>query len=466
MIVASFWDLKHNEKHIALIEDSFSPVTYGEFKYKVETFKEQLPRLRKKQLGLILCSNRVATLTAYIAGLQLSDALLLLDEKINDKFLKNIIERYEPDWIYTSKSFQGHDDYRLHYKSNHYEIWCRASSIDTTEIYPDLALLLSTSGTTGSSKFVRLSYKNIQSNAEAIAAYLQLNETERAITTLPMQYSYGLSVINSHLLAGGTLLLTDDSILSKDFWSFFKKNKATSLAGVPYIYQMLHRLRFDRMDLPSLRYFTQAGGRLSPNLVRYFNEVAKEKGWRFYVMYGQTEATARISYVPPERLSEKESSIGIPIPNGKLSLDAETSELIYEGPNVMLGYAHSRSDLAKGDELFGRLHTGDIAAMDEDGYFYIKGRMRRFIKLFGLRLNLDEIEKQIEQHFSINVACVGDDNKLYVITEEAAKIDEIKLYIRDLYKLHPSAFTVKRIAAFPRLANGKINYTELKDLML
>lgn len=460
-----FWKLPHNDDQIAMIEHSLAAVTYGQFKYKVESFKEKLPRMRQKQLGVILCSNRITTMTAYVAGLQLNDALMLLDEQINDKLLKNIIVQYAPDWIFTNKAMQGYQGYRLYYENDGYAIWCRVSSTDTIEIYPDLALLLSTSGTTGSSKFVRLSYHNLQSNAESIASYLKLNETERAITTLPMQYSYGLSVINSHLLSGGTLLLTDASILSKDFWIFFKENKATSLAGVPYIYQMLHRLRFDRMDLPSLRYFTQAGGRLSPNLVRYFNDVAKEKGWRFYLMYGQTEATARISYVPPERLSEKESSIGIPIPNGKLSLDAETSELIYEGPNVMLGYAHSHRDLAKGDELFGKLHTGDIAAMDEDGYFYIKGRMKRFIKLFGLRLNLDEIEKQIEQNFFIHVACVGDDDKLCVVTEEAAKIDAIKLYIRDLYKLHPSAFTVKSVPDLPRLANGKINYSELKDLM-
>lgn len=183
-------------------------------------------------------------------------------------------------------------------------------------------------------------------------------------------------------------------------------------------------------------------------------------------MYGQTEAAPRISYVPPEEILNKIGSIGKAIPNGKLTIDEETGELIYEGPNVMLGYAKDFNDLARGDELHGKLHTGDIAEVDADGYFYIKGRMKRFIKLFGLRLNLDEIEKQLEKTLRKDVFCVGTDDKLFVVTDVMELKEEIKRLMEDLYKLHRSAFQVKVVEDIPRLANGKVNYVVLKEMML
>jgi long-chain acyl-CoA synthetase len=134
-------------------------------------------------------------------------------------------------------------------------------------LHDELALLFTTSGSTGSPKLVRISYENINSNAEAIAEYLSLSENERPITVLPMNYSYGLSIINSHLVKGATILLTARSIMEKEFWAFLKKEKATSFSGVPYTYEMLYKLRFFRMELPFLRTLTQAGGKLNEDLM-------------------------------------------------------------------------------------------------------------------------------------------------------------------------------------------------------
>ncbi|HHY74154.1 MAG TPA: AMP-binding protein [Bacillus bacterium] len=459
-----FWNLENDCEQLAIIDKNVGKLTYAELFEKVQTIKKQFPFRSQKQLGLILCQNQSYSLIAYLAALQKRDAVMLLDEKLDESLLLNIIDTYKPDWIFSvGRKLELTDCYTISLYS-FYQIWCRADGEEWPSVHPDLALLLSTSGTTGSAKFVRLSYENLQANAQAIIDYLPITTAERAITTLPMHYSYGLSVINSHFLARGTLILTNESMMSKEFWSMFHEYRATSFAGVPHTFQMLQRLRFEKMDLPSLRYFTQAGGRLAPSLVDYFAKCAEEKGVQFFVMYGQTEATARISYVPAQQIHEKLESIGVPIPNGKLWVDDNSSELLYEGPNVMMGYAETRQDLTKGNDLNGLLHTGDLGKVDEDGYFYIIGRMKRFIKLFGLRLNLDDIEKRIEKQLGIVSACVGNDERLQVFIEKEASLDEVKQELLKVYKLHPSAIKVSVIAKLPRFENGKINYNELKDL--
>lgn len=229
---------------------------------------------------------------------------------------------------------------------------------------------------------------------------------------------------------------------------------------------MLQRIGFTKMELPYLKTMTQAGGRLNEKLVKHFAEYAKEQNKRFYIMYGQTEAAPRISYIPYEKVLEKSSTIGIAIPGGKLSIDVETEELIYMGANVMMGYAENLSDLANGYELNGVLYTGDTAIIDEDGYFTITGRMKRFIKLFGLRINLDDVEKKLEEELQIPLACTGSDDKLIVAIEQADYVEKVKEAIEHLYKLHKTAFKVKVIDEIPRFVSGKTDYMKLKESCL
>ena len=442
---------------------------------------------RKKQLGCILANNQLQDIEFYLAALQINDAVMILDGKMNPLLLRGIVEQYRPDWITGSCII---DETAVVLKALSYEesrqdtLWFLKGSfgeeikevtkeITDSTINDQLAVLLSTSGTTGNPKMVRLSKKNLQANAQAIATYLNLYPQERAITSLPMSYSYGLSVINSHLLAGGTLLLTDESVMSKAFWQLFREGEATSLAGVPYMYQMLHRLRLSKMELPSLRTLTQAGGRLPEDLARYFGELAEERGWRFFVMYGQTEATARMSYLPPEMLLSKLNSIGVAIPGGRFEIDDQTEELIYYGANVMLGYAENRSDLSKGDECQGRLATGDIAISDAEGYYYITGRLKRIIKLFGLRINLDDLEQQIQREFHINIASTGNDEQMNVWLERQQEAQQevdrlllqIKQWIGQRYQLYHTAYTVKAIEKIPVTNNGKIDYITLLEMI-
>jgi acyl-CoA synthetase (AMP-forming)/AMP-acid ligase II len=285
-----------------------------------------------------------------------------------------------------------------------------------------------------------------------------------------MHYSYGLSVLNTHLLAGGSIVLTDEGMLTGGFWDKFRALKCTSLAGVPYSYQILNRLDPDRLNIPSLHTMTQAGGKLHNDLIAKFSAWMARRGGRFFVMYGQTEAAPRIATLPSEALPAKLGSVGAPIPGGcvAIEIDGELTrephrrgELVYRGPNVMMGYATCRADLALGDLLAGELHTGDIAYLDEQGYIYMAGRSKRDAKLFGLRINLDEVENMLRVHGP--TAVVGKDEKLCVYCEYGDE-ESFAQYRHELaarLKVHYTAFAFERVAKLPVTTSGKIDYLNL-----
>ena len=339
-------------------------------------------------------------------------------------------------------------------------------------LFPDLALLLTTSGSTGSPKLVRLTKENLLANANSIVEYLKINSLERPVTSLPMHYSYGLSVINSHLISGATLLLTNFSIVQKEFWAFVREQKASSIAGVPYTYEMLKMLRFFTMKLPDLKTLTQAGGKLSAANIAEYAAKCKAADKQFIVMYGQTEATARMSYLPFEFAEQHSASIGIPIPGGAFSImdndgsmitnNDQEGELVYSGKNVCLGYAEKAEDLLKGDENLGKLFTGDIAKKDQEGFYYITGRKKRFIKIYGNRINLDEVEQLLKgNHFEC--ACIGVDDKLSVFTTQPESEIIIRTFLSEKTGLHIKAFEIKYIAELPKNSSGKLLYANLNN---
>ena len=457
---------KKDKEQIAALAENGAQVTYGQLVESVNAIKNTIGT---RKLVFVLCHNRIASLVGYVSLLGSENVPLLLSADIDADLLTYLLETYEPNYIWcpadvnksTGTIVYTFDDYVLISNSEKHIV-----------LNDSLALLLNTSGSTGSPKLVRQSDVNIRSNAEAIAEYLELNASERPITMLPMNYTYGLSVINSHLLVGATILMTESSYAQKQFWSFFKEQEATSIVGVPFTYEILKKLRFFNMELPSLRYMTQAGGKLMPEMHKEFAEYAMTHNKRFYVMYGQTEATARMSYLPYDKALEKYGSMGIAIPNGEFSLIDENGtviedsdvvgELVYKGPNVTLGYAECIDDLAKGDERRGVLVTGDMARRDADGYYYIVGRKKRFLKIYGNRVNLDECERMIQREFDrAECACVGEDDhmRIYVTVPniEQSVID----YISDKTKLNQKAFEVYYIEEIPKNDSGKKQYTEL-----
>jgi acyl-CoA synthetase (AMP-forming)/AMP-acid ligase II len=446
-------------------------VSYSELLGNVSALQSVLASNRKLLVALF-CDNSLACIAAYLAALRAGHAVLLVNAATDLSLKKRLCDIYSPEVVIGAGKRPDLPEGRAVAVAMAKLAVTFSQKPPAGEIYPDTALLLSTSGTTGSPKLIRLSHRNLQANAEAIVQYLGITSSETAITSLPLSYSYGLSVVNSHLLAGANLVCTNASLMTQDFWKDFSERRCSSFAGVPFSYSMLERLHFERMDLPSLRTMTQAGGRLAPEKVQFFADIAKRKGFRFFVMYGQTEATARISYVPWERLADKIGSIGLPVPGGNLRLMQEgreitdpfrEGELIYSGPNVMLGYAETRECLAKGDQSPGTLHTGDLGYRDAEGYFYITGRLKRFIKIYGLRLNLDEIEKMLESALRRSVACSGSDDNLHVLVESNSEADAAEALQRvvSLYKLHHSSVCVRLVAALPVNASGKKEYVRI-----
>jgi len=459
-VAVNFWKLEYPQDRLAVVDaHTGSKRTYGELRADVERMMAVL-KLGRKSLIMLLAQNRYESLVGYLAGLNSGDALLLVDATLNRDLLLGMIATYPPDFIFGALPDARLPGYRKRPEQD-FSIWERERP-DHIAIHESLALLLNTSGSTGSPKLVRLSRENLQANAVSIASYLNLTNDDRPITSLPMAYSYGLSVINSHLLAGATLVLSEHGILRREFWDSLDNNRCTSFAGVPYTYQMLLQMGLLKQRGVTLRMLTQAGGALPETCVRQMHDLARHRGFKFFVMYGQTEATARISFVPFEALGEKIGSIGVAIPNGSMQVDSATGELVYTGPNVMLGYAECREDLSKGDELCGILKTGDLARKDADGFFYVTGRIKRFLKMFGKRFNLDEVEQIVQARFGFPTACFGRDDLLSVAIEAGNEnVAAVAAMLTETFGLPKSAAHVEAMHGLPRTIRGKIDYQSL-----
>ena len=466
----------HLEDHnfnTAVISDKGEQLTYQEL---ADLSREFSSVVSPKDLVFCLCENRIGSLVGYVACMEFQIPIVLLDGGKDLSVLQNLIRIYQPEyiWVGSDKKDDIGGETVYSYASFSLQKMAYEVVVEKPEINPMLALCLTTSGSTGSPKFVRLSRENVSANATSIAEYLAIDENERPVTTLPSYYSYGVSVINSHLIKGATILLTEGTVAQRGFWDFMREYKATSIAGVPYTYEMLKRLRFFRMDLPYLKTMTQAGGKLNKDLAKEYIEFAQANGKRFYVMYGQTEATARMSYLPWAQALEKYASIGVAIPGGHFTLaDANGSEieetgldgeLIYSGPNVSLGYAECRADLAKGDENRGVLHTGDLAHRDDDGFYYITGRLKRFVKVWGNRCNLDAVE-QLVKGITTNCACVGVDDQITVFVTQPGLDDSIIKLLVEKTGFNNRAFRVRVIESIPVKSSGKIDYPALQMVL-
>ena len=457
----------------ALISDLGQEVTYGELSVISASFGSAVP---KRSIILLICENSIESIASYLGFIHFGIVPILVDNKTSLEFIENFKQVYNIKYLCAQAAYLESylvncvQEHNIIYSYGSYKIVELESAENTYQVHPDLALLLPTSGSTGSSKLVRISYKNIYSNTESISKSLPIKSTDRAITTMPMSYSYGLSIINTHLFNGASILVTNKSFMEKEFWSIFSKAKITTFGGVPFIYEMLKRLKFAEMKLDSLKYITQAGGKLSTSLVEYFSESCEKMGIDFYIMYGQTEATARMSILSPDDIRNKKNSIGRAIPGGRFSLidekgdditDGTPGELVYFGDNVSMGYAEKHSDLVLGDTNERTLHTGDIAKRDSDNFYYIVGRKNRFVKIFGVRVGLDGIEDFINSK-GVECICSGLDNNLKIYTTNPDSINEIREIVMKNKLIHHKGYSVHLIDSIPRSESGKISYSQLQ----
>lgn len=442
-------DLARHGDLPAVLTDGCS-LSYRELAARVEATAALLGPVRR--LVLLAAANDLDSFVAYLAALSSGHPLILVPA---DKpgSLDSIAAAYCPDVIVRSGGGGGPDIEELRAGTSH-------------ELHPELALLLSTSGSTGSPKLVRLSHANLQSNAEAIADYLAIRADDRAATTLPMSYCYGLSVINSHLVRGAGLVLTDLSVVDPCFWELFKSRGGTSFAAVPYTFELLDRAGFADMELPQLRYVTQAGGRLCPDKVCEFSRLGRRRGWDLFVMYGATEATARMAYLPPELAEVTPETIGIPVPGGAFRIDPvpglEDGELVYTGPNVMLGYAERPEDLATGRTTT-ELRTGDLARQHPTGIYEVVGRRSRFVKIVGLRVDLGQVERLLAE-LGVSGACAGSDDGLVVAVEGDHDGRLLGKVLAQNLGLPRAALDVHAVERLHRLGTGKVDYPAILGL--
>lgn len=417
-------------------------VSYAQLARQVEDMARSFGDGRR--LIALEAENTLSSLTVYLAALASGQPLLILPS--NGQAAEALIAAYEPDIVARAVGGETSLDFR------------REES--THNVHPELALLLSTSGSTGSPKLVRISAASIQANAMAISQYLHLRKDDTAVTTLPLSYCYGMSVVNSHLLVGASIALTDLSVVDPCFWNLVRRESVTSFAAVPYTFELLERVGFENMDLPSLRYITQAGGRLDPARVRSYAELGQERGWDLFVMYGQTEATARMAYLPPDEAAEHPHAIGVPIPGGSFRLEPvpglDESELVYSGPNVMLGYAESPADLARGRDIT-ELHTGDLARIGPGGLYEIVGRRSRFVKIVGLRVDMGQVER-LFAGYGVTAAVAGSDDGLVAAVEGTHELSLIAKAVAQDLGIPRAALKLCPVEAVPRLANGKTDY--------
>ncbi len=434
--------------------------TRAELAAVVETTAARLATGRR-ELVFNLCSGvDMPSIVGYLSAVRAGHAVAQLDGRVPAALTDALIERYRPAYVLRT--------------SDETVPTIEPGTAGEEPVSDELLVLLSTSGTTGSPKLARLSVGNIEAHSWQIAEYLGLDAGERAIVSLPIHFSYGLSVLNTHLYAGGSLILSPYSIMRPEYWEDATRWGATSFAGVPYSYAILERAGLLRKMIPdTMHTLTQSGGRLAPAAIIKLHELMSARGGRLFVMYGQTESTARMSYVPPDRLPEKAGTVGVPIPDSSFRIrapDGETSEpgvegeVIFTGPSAMMGYANHREDLERGDELCGVLETGDVGVLDEEGFLRLTGRTKRIAKIYGLRVSLDEVEAAAGAHGLVAALDGGDQIVLWRLSGADNSADDLRRELARRFNLKARAFSVHDLEEFPLTGRGKVDYEALKRL--
>lgn len=458
---------KHPRTSVAAKDSSGGILTYGDM---LGFSEEMARRLPARSFVFLLTQNNIGGVAWCIGLLNAGIVPLILNAHIEKGLLDNLVNLYKPQYVCLPDSLAtGWEEEKI---IGRYGYSVLDMGGESCPLHDKLSHLLPTSGSTGSPKLVRHTYDNIQAAALNISTFFNLDASERPLLVLPLHYTMGLSVVFSHLWVGATLLITHLNMTDKAFWTFLKEERATSFTGVPYSFEILNLMRFFQMDLPHLKLLTQGGGKLRRELNVKFAEYCRDNGKQWIATYGQSEGTARMAYLPARYALSKCGSIGYAVPNGELSLlDASDrlidtpymeGEMCYRGKNVTMGYATRREDLLKGDERQGFLRTGDLAYYDADGCYYIVGRLGRFVKLYGMRIGLDECEQIVKAKYPIACACVGTDEKLTVYLEEEKYARLVKEELVDKTKLVASAFEIKVIDTLPTSEAGKILYSKLK----
>ena len=452
----------------ALIDPSGKKITYRNLYDRINYINSKID---SRNLIFVYSDNSQEFIEGYLSFLKSKNVIFFIESKINKKNLYSLIRKFKPNFLYFpikkikdinfkfSEILKNKDYILIKIKSNNEKIKNN-----------DLALMMSTSGSMGSAKYVKLSYSNIEDNTINISKSLKINKNDKVITTLPPNYSYGLSIINTHIYKKSSIVLNNFSFIDKNFWNSFYKNKVSTFGGVPYTFEILFRLGFNNLNLQNIRYITQAGGKISDFLHNEILKLADKNNFEFIVMYGQTEASPRMSYLPHKNSKHKIGSIGLPIPGGSFFLkDSKNKKILksniegnlyYKGKNIFLGYSNSRLDLNLISSKKNILNTGDRAKKDNDGYYFLTGRKKRIVKIYGNRYELDKIEKLINNN-SIECACICKNDKLLIYLTNNKLVDRVKKILNIELNLKSNSYEIIILKIIKRNQSGKILYSKL-----
>jgi len=419
----------------------------------------------EKGLLFLYNDNQLSSIEVLLNFYGTAHTIAVLGQKLHEEFKERIEAEYRPKYIFDPQR-EAIEGYTLKAFSDNISIFAKDDYKSEVTIHPDIKILLSTSGTTGVPKLVKLSDESLYQNALSILQYMPVQETDVVPLNVPINFVYGFSIFTTNCMRAGRIVCTDKDIMQKAFWDEMEEYGYSTLGGVPFLYENLNRIGFFRKDSPSLRYFTHTGGVINAELRKtifsYCNEFKKE----FFAQYGQTEAGGRMAYLITEGLLEEETSIGNVVERGSFRIDPETDELLFSHASIFGGYAHKLEDLATYEQP-SVLHTGDTARKGENGIYYITGRIKRIMKLFGIRLNLDEVEFILKNEMQGNTfVCLNAHDKKIVVLYDNPDIDPqiITETIKNKLRINPQYVRTERIESFPLSQNGKINYPLLQNL--
>lgn len=438
------------KKKISLIQNQ-KKISYDD----LIKFSDKLSKnIKKNSIIILIAKNDITSISFYVSSIKNNYCLIILDENSDFDFINKTVKKFRCNYVfYPKNSFYFNKKKNKKFYFNNYCLEEVSTKIQNFN-YKN-SIILTTSGTTASPKFVRLSNENLYKNSKQIINYLRINRKDKTITTLPMAYSFGLSIINSHLESGSIIVINNEPIFSKKFWEIIKKNKIVSFGTVPMVYDYLRRIKFENLIYSSLKYLTVAGGNVSKDTLIYLLDICKKNKIKFFVMYGQTEASPRMSYYEMTKYPEKIGSIGRPVQNARFEI--HNKELVFFGENVSLGYAKNFQDLKKGDVNRGKIKTGDLGYRDQDQFYYLSGRKKKISKLFGLRIDLKEIEIMLNKK-KMEVKALIDDKKLKIECLKGNDNEKIKELIFKKYKINKNFIEIIEKSNFSKNTNYKNLY--------
>jgi acyl-CoA synthetase (AMP-forming)/AMP-acid ligase II len=437
----------------------------------------------------LLAENSLFSVTAYLGTMHAGRVTVPLPGDVRREMLAYIVKSTSMKQIFVSRRYRA--QYQPVLQPLGVRMICEeeplphATGTRMPDINPhdDLASIMFTSGSTGTAKGVMVTHRNIECNSTDIIQYMELSSADRAMVVLPFHYCFGASLLHTHLTAGGSVVLNNRFMYPETVLNEMEQTLCTGIAGVPSTYQiLLRRSTFRQRNLPALRWFQQAGGKLPDPFIREIRDSFKTA--RFFLMYGQTEATARLSYLPPERLADKLGSIGQGLSSTRLEVLQENGrpvargsddigEIVASGDNITKGYWQDEAETAK---FFrnGKLHTGDLARVDADGFIYVQDRARDFIKTGGKRVGAKELENVISELQEVIEAAVigiphptlGEAIKAYLVVRRGAELskEDVRRHIAGRLEVHKIPEFIEFTARLPKNSAGKVLKPRLREL--